>query len=57
LEINHDYRKEGIFDKIHGVLNSVKKQRYFFDPETGRDLVITINKTHNQTCVVTTMFL
>jgi transcription initiation factor IIE alpha subunit len=24
---NHDYRKEGIFDKIHGVLNSVKKNK------------------------------
>jgi len=42
---NHDYRKEGIYDKIVGLLRAVKKD--VTDPATGRDLMLTINK--NQT--------
>lgn len=39
---NHDYRKEGILDKIFGVLQAVKKD--VTHPETGRDLMLTINR-------------
>jgi len=49
---NHDYRKEGIFDKIHGVLTSLKTNRDVTNPETGRDLAITINRNQNGVPVV-----
>jgi hypothetical protein len=42
---NHDYRKEGIYDKIIGVLNAIKKD--ITDVSNGRDLLLTINR--NQT--------
>lgn len=38
----HDWRKEGILDKIQGVLLAIKKD--VTHPETGRDLSITINR-------------
>ncbi len=38
---NHDYRKEGVFDKIVGVLNAVGD---ITDVNTGRDLNITVNR-------------
>jgi hypothetical protein len=47
---NHDYRKEGIYDKIIGVLNAIKKD--VTNPETGRDLVLTINRNQNNIPVV-----
>jgi hypothetical protein len=47
---NHDYRKEGIYDKIIGVLNAIKKD--VTHPETGRDLVLTINRNQNGIPVV-----
>lgn len=47
---NHDYRKEGIFDKIMGVLNAIKKD--VTDAEIGRDLSISINRNQNQVPVV-----
>ena len=47
---NHDYRKEGIYDKIIGVLNALKKD--VTHPETGRDLVLTINRNQNNVPVV-----
>jgi len=46
----HDFRKEGIFDKIQGVLKAIKKD--ITDTETGRDLVLTINRNQNNTPVV-----
>lgn len=49
---NHDYRKEGIFDKIHGVLTSLKTNRDVTNPQTGRDLAITINRNQNGVPVV-----
>jgi hypothetical protein len=49
---NHDYRKEGIFDKIHGVLTALKTNRDVTNPETGRDLAITINRNQNNVPVV-----
>lgn len=47
---NHDYRHEGIYDKIIGVLNAIKKD--VTNPETGRDLLITINRNQNKIPVV-----
>lgn len=47
---NHDYRKEGIYDKIYGVLAAIKKD--VTDPETGRDLIISINRNQNNIPVV-----
>lgn len=47
---NHDYRKEGIYDKIIGVLNAIKKD--VTNPENGRDLVLTINRNQNNVPVV-----
>ena len=47
---NHDYRKEGIYDKIHGVINAIKKD--VTNAQTGRDLVITINRNQNNVPVV-----
>ena len=47
---NHDYRKEGIYDKIIGVLNAIKKD--VTNAETGRDLLLTINRNQNNVPVV-----
>lgn len=47
---NHDYRKEGIYDKIIGVLNAIKKD--VTDPQTGRDLLLTINRNQNNVPVI-----
>jgi len=47
---NHDYTKNGVYDKIIGVLNAIKKD--VTDPETGRDLLLTINRDQNNRPVV-----
>ena len=47
---NHDYRREGIYDKIIGVLNAIKKD--VTNAETGRDLLLTINRNMNNIPVV-----
>jgi len=47
---NHDWRKEGIYDKIHGLINALKKD--ITDVNTGRDLVLTINRNQNNVPVV-----
>ena len=47
---NHDYRKEGILDKIQGVLLAIKKD--VTNPQTGRDLSITINRNQSGAPVV-----
>jgi hypothetical protein len=47
---NHDWRKEGIYDKIHGLINALKKD--ITDVATGRDLVLTINRNQNNVPVV-----
>jgi len=50
---NHDYRKEGIYDKIYGVLAAIKKD--VTHPETGRDLIISINRNQNNIPVVSSV--
>jgi hypothetical protein len=52
---NHDYRKEGAFDKIHGTMVSLKKNQDVSDALTGRDLVLTINKNQNDAPIITTI--
>ena len=47
---NHDYRKEGIYDKLAGVLRAIKKD--VTDPTTGRDLMLTVNRNQNGVPVV-----
>jgi hypothetical protein len=52
---NHDFRKEGAFDKIHGTMVSLKKNQDVTDALTGRDLVLTINKNQNDAPIITTI--
>jgi len=47
---NHDYRKQGIYDKIYGVLTAIKQN--ITDPKTGRDLMIMIARDQNNRPVV-----
>lgn len=47
---NHDFRNEGIFDKIYALINALKKD--ITNAETGRDLVLTINRNQNNIPVV-----
>lgn len=47
---NHDYRKQGILDKIFGVLKAVNKD--ITHPETGRDLLVIISRDQNKRPVV-----
>ena len=49
---NHDYRKEGVYDKIHGVLTALKTNRNVTDIQNGRDLSISINRNQNNVPVV-----
>ncbi len=47
---NHDYRKQGILDKIFGVLKAVNKD--ITHPETGRDLLVIISRDQSKRPVV-----
>ena len=49
---NHDYRKEGILDKIQGVLTALKKDKDITNATTGRDLALSINRNQNNVPVV-----
>lgn len=46
----HDYRKQGIFDKIYTVLSVVKKD--IFNAKDGHDLVISVARDQNNNPVV-----
>jgi len=50
---NHDFRKEGIFDKIQGILMALKKD--ITNVETGRDLSISINRNASKAPVVSSI--
>jgi hypothetical protein len=52
---NHDFRKEGIFDKIHGVVAGLKKNKDITHPEEGRDLSIMINRNQTRVPVVSSI--
>jgi hypothetical protein len=52
---NHDYRKEGIFDKIHGLLTTLKTNKDITNVESGRDLAISIQRNKNKIPVVTSI--
>ena len=52
---NHDYRKEGIFDKIHGLLTALKTNKDITNVTTGRDLAISIQRNQNKIPVVTSI--
>jgi hypothetical protein len=47
---NHDYRKEGVYDKLYAMITALKKD--VTNVETGRDIVITINRNQNKIPVV-----
>ena len=47
---NHDWRKEGIMDKFQALISAIKKD--VTDVQTGRDLVLTINRNQNNVPVV-----
>ena len=47
---NHDYRKQGIYDKIYGVLTAIKQN--ITDPQIGRDLMVMIARDQNNRPVV-----
>lgn len=50
---NHDYRKQGVYDKIMGVIMAVNQ--YIMDPKTGRDLVIFIARDQNNKPAIQTI--
>ena len=52
---NHDYRKEGIFDKIHGLLTALKTNKDVTNATSGRDLAISIQRNQNKIPVVTSI--
>ena len=52
---NHDYRKEGIFDKIHGLLTALKTNKDITNVTSGRDLAISIQRNQNKIPVVTSI--
>jgi hypothetical protein len=47
---NHDYRKQGILDKIYGVLQAVNKD--ITDPQTGRDLLVMLARDQGNRPIV-----
>jgi hypothetical protein len=49
----HDYRKQGIFDKIYGIISSIKKD--ITDPVTGRDLSVILARDQNNFPIVQTI--
>ena len=50
---NHDYTKNGVIDKILGMVKALKKD--ITHPETGRDLIITINRNQKGNPTVTSV--
>jgi gp32 DNA binding protein like len=54
---NHDWRKQGVYDKIMGVVQAIAKTaaKDFTDKLTGRDLMITINRDQNNHAVISTI--
>lgn len=52
---NHDYRKTGIMDKIHGLISSLKKDKDFSSSTNGRDLSINISRDQNNNPVVSSV--
>lgn len=50
---NHDYRKQGVLDKIFGVLQATGKD--ITDAETGRDLMVIIGRDQNNRPTIQTI--
>jgi hypothetical protein len=47
---NHSYSKDGVYDKVIGILNAIKKD--ITDEETGRDLLLTITRNSRDIAIV-----
>lgn len=52
---NHDFRKEGVFDKIHGVVAGLKKNKNITSSTEGRDLTIMINRNQTGLPIISTI--
>lgn len=52
---NHDFRKEGVFDKIHGVISGLKKNKDVTSATEGRDLSIIINRNQTGIPIITSI--
>lgn len=50
---NNDYTKKGVLDKIYGVISAIKKD--ITSSETGRDLVLTINRGAKNEIVISSI--
>jgi len=50
---NHDYSKQGVYDKLMGVISALKKDVTLSD--TGRDFVLTINRNQTNTPIVSSV--
>ena len=50
---NHDFRKEGIMDKIMGVISAARKD--VTDANTGHDLVLKINRNQSNVPIVSSI--
>jgi hypothetical protein len=44
VEFNHDFRQEGVFDKIVGIVQTLRKNKDLSNPLEGRDLSILLMK-------------
>jgi hypothetical protein len=49
---NHDYRGEGIFDKIIGIIKTRGAKGNIVDAESGRDLIIDMGKNQNNATII-----
>ncbi len=49
------YDKTGIYDKINGIVTSLKKDKFIADPVNGRDLTILISRNANDFPVVSSI--
>jgi hypothetical protein len=49
---NHDYRNEGIFDKIVGIIKNRGAKGNIADPVTGRDLIIEMGKNQKNATII-----
>ena len=47
---NHDYSKGGVYDKLYAMITALKKD--VTNPETGRDIVVTISRNQNNVPIV-----
>lgn len=52
---NEDYTKKGVYDKIYGIITSLKSNKDVSNGDSGRDLSLTINRDQKGFAVVTSI--